>query len=254
VESQTHGSKRRRERKRSTRPPPKPFKGHTLCGLSSDGEVQYKPPDPVTETLMIIFTALIKGKRIKVMIDSGATGVFMTEGTAERLELPEVVGAAKAQVTVADGKRLTTSRTVRAKMAAETRAGTYKQTLDFMVLPLGVKVDVILGGSWLRAHSPVTLDYSGFGSIKLKIPNRRDVIIDGACPGTTSDGTGMMRMGASSKHNIQVLNLVAQDMISRAQGNKDLAQHRRSGNVEDNAMMLFAIPRTTGDSFVGGRR
>ena len=163
----------------------------TLEFIMADGEVCCSSFSERREgdTLLMLFTALIRGNRVRVMLDSGASGCFISDKAVDRLRLKRVRSERPTVVTVADGSKHTCADHVRvARFTAETRQGTHSEPLNMRVLPIGVRVDVILGGTWLRAHSPVTLDDSGFGSIRFTHRNRT-VIIDGCSPGTSPADT-----------------------------------------------------------------
>ncbi|KAK3281817.1 hypothetical protein CYMTET_10413 [Cymbomonas tetramitiformis] len=93
------------------------------------------------------------------------------------------------RVTLADGSVKITGATAYAKFNTHITTGTYTENaLALRILPLGIQVDVILGGRWLRSHSPVTLGYEGNGSVSFlrksrggKIGDR--VTITGCSPG-----------------------------------------------------------------------
>eukprot|EP00854_Cymbomonas_tetramitiformis_P034425 gene34425-biopygen29339 len=115
--------------------------------------------------LLLVFFAHLKGRLVKVLVDSGASDNFVSEKCAERCGLVQRAGA-QMRVTLADGSVKTTGSTAYAKFSANTTTGTYTENaLALRVLPLGIQVDVVLGGKWLRSLSPVTLDYAGNGSI-----------------------------------------------------------------------------------------
>ena len=102
---------------------------------------------------------------MKVLVDSGASDNFVSEKCAQRCGLTLRSGA-EMRVTLADGPVKTTGSTAYAKFTADVASGGYTENaLALRVLPLGIQVDVVLGGRWLRSLSPVTLGYEGNGSI-----------------------------------------------------------------------------------------
>ncbi|KAK3236104.1 hypothetical protein CYMTET_53741 [Cymbomonas tetramitiformis] len=111
--------------------------------------------------LLLVFNAYLRGHMIKVLVDSGASDNFVSERCAKRCNLTIRTGA-PMQVTLADGSVKTTGEVAHSKFKAHTTKGVDYCESDMMlrVLPLGIQVDVVLGGRWLRSLSPVTLDYA----------------------------------------------------------------------------------------------
>ncbi|KAK3251299.1 hypothetical protein CYMTET_39358 [Cymbomonas tetramitiformis] len=69
------------------------------------------------------------------------------------------------RVRVANGRTYDANSCVRPRLQAKTSKGTYIQQVELRVMPtIDLKVDVILGGPWLADLSPVTLDYTNWGS------------------------------------------------------------------------------------------
>eukprot|EP00854_Cymbomonas_tetramitiformis_P026137 gene26137-biopygen27044 len=101
--------------------------------------------------LLLVFYAYLRGKRVKVLVDSGASDNFVSEECAKRCGL-----------RVQNGPRM--------------------------------KVDVVLGGKWLRSLSPIVLDYSGHGSVsfarRTKGGGKELVTIAGRNPGKSAGGRG----------------------------------------------------------------
>ncbi|KAK3286792.1 hypothetical protein CYMTET_5675 [Cymbomonas tetramitiformis] len=163
-----------------------------------DGGVQWgKPEHGVLAAardeegpLLLVFYAHLKGHQVKVLVDSGASDNFVSEKCAQRCGLTLRPGA-EMRVTLADGSVKTTGHTAYAKFTADVASGGYTENaLALRVLPLGIQVDVVLGGRWLRSLSPVTLGYEGNGSISFNRRTRSGkpgerVTISGCCPGTS---------------------------------------------------------------------
>ncbi|KAK3284479.1 hypothetical protein CYMTET_7875 [Cymbomonas tetramitiformis] len=121
--------------------------------------------------LLLVFFAYLKGQRVKVLVDSGASDIFVSEACAKRCKLTVRSGPAM-RVTLADGSIKTTGSVAYSKFTARTTTGTYSESsMAMRVLPLGIAVDMVLGGKWLRSLSPITLDYEGHGSVSFS--NRR---------------------------------------------------------------------------------
>ena len=102
------------------------------------------------------------------------------------------------------------------KLSAETSEGTYSEVVKMRVLPLGIKVDIVLGGRWLRNLSPVTLDYAGWGSVQFR-HRGKSVRIMGCSPGRSS----------SRKGEGTAMALEPMVMLSAAQAANEIKAYRR---------------------------
>ena len=138
--------------------------------------------------LLLVFYAHLKGHLIKVLVDSGASDNFVSESCAKNCGLKIRKGPAM-RVTLADGSVKTSGEIAHAKFLAHTASGVdyVENHMALRVLPLGIQVDVVLGGKWLRSLSPVTLDYDDHGSIsfdtRAKGGGRQRVKLQGCSPG-----------------------------------------------------------------------
>ncbi|KAK3236779.1 hypothetical protein CYMTET_53099 [Cymbomonas tetramitiformis] len=145
--------------------------------------------------LLLVFYAYLRGKLVKVLVDSGASDNFVSEDCVRRCGL-RVRQGPQMKVTLADGSVKTTGAVAYSKFTAPTAAGsTYNESAMAMrVLPLGIRVDVVLGGKWLRSLSPIMLDYAGHGSVsfarRTKGGGKELVTIAGCNPGKSAGGRG----------------------------------------------------------------
>ena len=105
--------------------------------------------------LLLVFYAYLRGKLVKVLVDSGASDNFVSEDCVRRCGL-RVQQGPRMKVTLADGSVKTTGAVAYSKFTAPTAAGsTYNESAMAMrVLPLGIQVDVVLGGSGCVAFLP----------------------------------------------------------------------------------------------------
>ncbi|KAG8382321.1 hypothetical protein BUALT_Bualt05G0065300 [Buddleja alternifolia] len=130
-------------------------------------------PDPPTEELLyedmtisinaisgnsdintLRIKGLVKHSSIQILIDSGSTHCFLDETVATNLGC-HVEFTNPMLISVADGNKMV-SRTVCSDFTWEIQ-GT-KFTYPMRIIKLG-GCDVVLGGDWLRNHSPVEFDY-----------------------------------------------------------------------------------------------
>ena len=97
--------------------------------------------------LLLVFYAYLKGHLIKVLVDSGASDNFVSESCAKKCGLTVRKGPAM-RVTLADGSVKTSGEVAHAKFLAHTASGVdyIENHMALRVLPLGIQVDVVLGG------------------------------------------------------------------------------------------------------------
>ncbi|MEC7113385.1 MAG: retropepsin-like aspartic protease, partial [Planctomycetota bacterium] len=126
--------------------------------VDSQGEVQYgqdaasldRAVDALDGGLMIFAGRLsptqgdggakATTRRDSLMVDSGASGNFMSREVAQRLSLPTFRSPTTTRVTVADGTAYRSSERVRARV----RLGThYEQVVEFALLEVPLGVDAI---------------------------------------------------------------------------------------------------------------
>ncbi|EOA18774.1 hypothetical protein CARUB_v10007371mg, partial [Capsella rubella] len=107
----------------------------------------------------------IKGKEVKVLIDSGATSSFVDERLVQEMEWP-IIAQRKFSVQVGGGNILR-GRGVCAGLKLETQGVEIIQ--DFLVFDLG-SVDVVLGYPWLASLGETKTNW-GLQGISWKIDN-----------------------------------------------------------------------------------
>ncbi|KAK3287773.1 hypothetical protein CYMTET_4727 [Cymbomonas tetramitiformis] len=138
--------------------------------------------------LLLVFYAYLRGHRVKVLVDSGASDNFISAECARTCDLT-VRSGTPMKVTLADGSVKTAGEVAYTKFTAHTAAGVNycEKRMALRVLPLGIQVDVVLGGKWLRSLSPVTLDYAGHGSVSFNTRanggGQQRVTLAGCSPG-----------------------------------------------------------------------
>ena len=93
----------------------------------------------------------MNGRQCVFMLDSGATGNFVSLGFVQKHSFVTSPLPRQDTVTLADGSTQTTGSMVQ---AASVRIGSYADRLDLVTLPL-TGYDVILGMPWLYHYNPV---------------------------------------------------------------------------------------------------
>ena len=85
-------------------------------------------------TLLLVFWALLKGKRVRVLVDSGASDEFISIECVKRLNLTVRTNGTPLNVTLADGSVQTSAQVAYGKLSAETSEGTYSEVIKMRVL------------------------------------------------------------------------------------------------------------------------
>ncbi|KAK3274300.1 hypothetical protein CYMTET_17518 [Cymbomonas tetramitiformis] len=177
-----------------------PVRAAICAHLRRDGQVVWDTEGQLAAvrdkegTLLLVFWALLKGQRVRVLVDSGASDEFISTECVKRPGITVRSNGSPLNVTLADGSVQTSAQVAYGKLTAETSVGTYSEVIKMRVLPLGIKVDIVLGGRWLRGLSPVTLDYAGWGTVGFQHKGA-SVKIAGCSPGRSASrkeaGTAM---------------------------------------------------------------
>ncbi|KAK3241869.1 hypothetical protein CYMTET_48393 [Cymbomonas tetramitiformis] len=129
-----------------------PVRAAICAHLRRDGQVMWNQDSQLTAirdkegTLLLVFWALLKGQRVRVLVDSGASDEFISSECVKRLNLTVRANGMPLNVTLADGSVQTSAQVAYGKLTAETSEGTYSEVIKMRVLPLGIKVDIVLGG------------------------------------------------------------------------------------------------------------
>ncbi|XP_059280639.1 uncharacterized protein LOC132034339 [Lycium ferocissimum] len=106
-------------------------------------------PEPNTFKLK----GFIKKRAVIILVDYGSTHSFLDSQTAKELGLVAQMDRL-LRVTVANGQQMYSHQSVTVKW----KASGVEFTDKFRLLNIG-SCDMVLGGDWMRAHSPVTFDY-----------------------------------------------------------------------------------------------
>ena len=103
-----------------------------------------------TSSSLIKLQGSVSGHRAIILIDSGATGNFVSASFVEKHRLPSIPLAKQDFVTLADGSQQAAGSTV---PSLPVSVMSYSDCIDFISLPLH-GYDIILGMPWLRAYNP----------------------------------------------------------------------------------------------------
>ncbi|KAK3258010.1 hypothetical protein CYMTET_32924 [Cymbomonas tetramitiformis] len=206
-------------------------------GLLAAASSSRAPPQRITvgssrAPTLLLFWAYIAGTRVKVLVDSGCSTNIIANKTVNRIpSLSPRPHEQAMRVRVANGMTYDVNTCVRPRLQAETTKGSYVQQLELRVMPIDLSVDVILGGPWLASHSPVTLDYARWGSIRFGRGSRK-VVITGCSPGTPDP----------SRPKDNSMGLVQGVLLDSKRTRKDL---RALQAKEENAFVVYLAPDGT---------
>lgn len=104
------------------------------------------------------------GQEIYPLIVSGSTHCFLDEEICHRLNC-NIENATPMMVTIADGSKVI-SRRICSEFTWEMQG--HKFTCPMRIIKLG-GCDMVLGGDWLKEHSPIEIDYN---DVKISINNQ----------------------------------------------------------------------------------
>ena len=102
----------------------------------------------------LIFKGSIAGKSVKIMVDSGSAGDFISQHVVDRLGLNTQRSGVSSKVQLADGTQLDLDTTTSKLLLT---MGTHLEHTKLSVLPLEGH-EVILGRPWLQRWNP-TIDW-----------------------------------------------------------------------------------------------
>ena len=101
-------------------------------------------------TELITFKGQINGIETTILIDSGATGDFVSKEFVEKVRIKTKATNKKYEVTLADGTPIVIEQEAKNVLL---RIQDYHERVDLEVGPLDI-YDVILGKTWLARHNP----------------------------------------------------------------------------------------------------
>ena len=112
------------------------------------------------DTDLLTLQGRIQGNPVKVMIDSGASGMYLNKETAKRLKIITSPTEAK-KLIVADG----TTQEINRKTHISLQMGNYLEELDLNIANIP-QHEIILGKQWLQKNNP-TIDWRT-GTVTIK--------------------------------------------------------------------------------------
>ncbi len=200
-----------------------------LQGLPWDTEVWYDAPKPglhlsaaAADALTMHFRGVVRGAPISVLVDTGASDIFVSARLCAQLNL-QLQAAGRERVTLGDGA----SCALQGTCSVPLRIGAYRGTVTAHVMnDLLHGFDLVLGDAWLREHSAVL--HFRRRCIELHSGGRFITLR----PVAVADGTVVHPVGASPESKV----------ISALQMRK---QVRRAGRAQD---LLFLVHVRAGDA------
>jgi hypothetical protein len=118
---------------------------HALCSVAAGDYSQQ----------LLVFKGMINDCPARILVDSGANGMFISSDYVNRNDLITSSLAHAMRIRMANGAVQTTNLQV---SHVDVRVQGYRDTLSFTVTPIK-GYDVIFGKPWLTAHNPV-IDWS----------------------------------------------------------------------------------------------
>jgi predicted aspartyl protease len=212
-----------------------PAPRHSLAAVTGD------------PTLDMLFQGSVAGSSAKVgvsyaniLVDTGATGPFISPTMAAKLQLR--VTRSPAALTLADGTTVYSAGTCHAKLSI----GKFSARVRFIVAPLAPQFDVVLDNSWLRERK-AAIDY-GDGSLTL-YKGRKKIVVTKPTPASTTNTTAD---GDSSDANVSTSELDQQiHTISAMQAKRAIRKKARhfavvvtktNASSDENVIHLSGMP------------
>src|SRR5215469_10505259 len=100
----------------------------------------------------VVINIIIKDRRVKALLDSGASGNFMNPVTVQQLGLLTKKKEVSKDVKGLDGELLGDTITEETGWVSMT-IGDHRERINFDIIRLG-NVDIVLGMPWFVKHNP----------------------------------------------------------------------------------------------------
>ena len=99
---------------------------------------------------LLLYEGLVRGHKVRILVDTGASGHFISSTTVSRLSIRTVSKARADTVRLASGQDIESSQVTRLKFSIDT----YMDLATFHVVDLHEDFDLILGKPWLDKLEP----------------------------------------------------------------------------------------------------
>ncbi|KAH6820459.1 hypothetical protein C2S53_002617 [Perilla frutescens var. hirtella] len=170
-----------------------------------------------TSITTLRFTGSCQGHQLHILVDTGSTLSFIKDSTAHKLGC-EIEEATPLCIKVANGQRLTSSA----------QAGSFEWELQGQTLQHSLRLlqlegcDIILGGDWLKACSPIELDYEKM-TVAIHCKGRKIKLLahksQPECQ-MISHHTLYKMMHSQATHEIEEVYLVANQTLTQSENPK----------------------------------
>ena len=161
---------------------------------------------------LLLFRGAVNSKPMEFMVDTGATGNFISRKTVQALHLREYPAMKAARVKIADGTTHASNRCVQVKV----RLQNYCQQVELAVVDMDLGVDVILGTTWLQRldNGKPQLD---FEKMSLEFHHRGQKVL-------LKSGMGHMVVPGASLQTIRRAVNCEFDLLTPSQARTELAR------------------------------
>lgn len=122
------------------------------------------------DSRLLVFDGELLGRKVSVLVDSGASTQFMAEALAKELKLTLTRKTVEDRVGLANGEILISRHHTQACYSM----GTFTEKETFHLLPLA-SFDLVLGRPWLNRHNP-DVDWPDSRIRLTQGPNRYELI------------------------------------------------------------------------------
>jgi hypothetical protein len=120
---------------------------------------------------LMVFEVLVKGQKLKGLVDSGANGNFFSNKAAARLNMTTVAKTIPDTVRLANGQAIDSTHVTRVSFGIEG----YKDLDTFHLIDLELEFDLVLGKPWLKRMNP-DIDWRT-GMMKLEVRGKKHKLL-----------------------------------------------------------------------------
>ena len=181
-----------------------------------------------TSSSLIKLEGSVSGHRAVILIDSGATGNFVSASFVSKHRLPSVPLAKQDFVTLADGSQQAAGSTV---PSVPVSVNSYSDHIDLVSLPLA-GYDIILGMPWLRAYNP-QIDWKRSTIVFVGPDHRRHQLSSGAPVPSTKHTVPPSTSRPKSVTKLKPSTAVCQPSVDCLISNKRLRKDLRQRQIDE---------------------